>query len=645
MKNIFFFILLAFTGGTLFAQKDTITPYDNLTIDGVPAVTVQLMEELAPYGETRSAAFASWHPLKREMLISTRFGDTRQIHRVSMPGGARYQLTFFKEQATGASYEPTKGNYFLFNKDIGGNENFQIYRYDVETGKTTLLTDGKSRNTGKLWSNKGDRIVYFSNKRNGSDIDLYIMNPLDPASETMLLELKGGGWGALDWSPDDKSILMSEYISVNESNLWLVDVAAKTKTQLTPPQDSVKIAYGTGRFSADGTAIYFTSDKESEFQRLALMDLKTKSVKIITDKINWDVDELAMSPDRMKMIYMTNENGVSAMHLIDLKNLKEQSLPKLAVGLIGGVDWHANGQEIAFSYQTSQGPTDVYTIDVKKQKIERWTISETGGINVSGLPAPKLIEWKSFDGLKITGFMYEPPAKFAGKRPVVIEIHGGPEAQSQPGFMGRYNYLLNELGITLIFPNIRGSTGFGKTFMKLDNGFKREDSYKDINALFDWIAAQPGLDAGRIMVMGGSYGGHMSLAISTYYSDRIRCAMSYVGISNLVTFLENTSGYRRDLRRVEYGDERDEAMRAFMLKIAPTNNADKIKKPLYIVQGANDPRVPVSEAVQMVETLKKIKTPVWYLCAKDEGHGFAKKKNNDYYFATLVMFMKEHLLK
>lgn len=630
---------------SLSAQNENVTPGDNLVIDGVPTVPVSLMEELSAYSESRFASFSSWHPLRREMLISTRFGDTRQIHRLSMPGGLRYQLTFFREQATGASYEPTKGEYFLFNKDIGGNENFQIYRFDIATGKTTMLTDGKSRNTGKLWSNRGDRIAFFSNKRNGKDIDLYLMNPLEPSGAEMLLELQGGGWGALDWSPDDKTILISEYVSVNESNLWLVDVAAKTKTQLTPPQDTLKVAYGVGVFNASGTAVYLTSDKDSEFQRLMLMDLKTKSMKVLTDKTQWDIEDIDLSKDRAKMVYVTNENGVSVMHLLNLKNHKEEPLPKMAIGLLGGVRWHANGQEIAFSYQTASGPTDVYTIDLKKKKIERWTQSETGGINTSDLAAPKLIEWKSFDGLNISGFMYEPPAKFTGKRPVVIEIHGGPESQSRPGFLGRYNYFLNELGVVLIFPNIRGSTGFGKTFMKLDNGFLRENSYKDIETLFDWIAQQPGLDADRIMVMGGSYGGHMSLAISTYYSDRIKCAMSFVGMSNLVTFLENTSGYRQDLRRVEYGDERDEAMRAFLLKIAPMNNAEKIKKPLYIVQGANDPRVPVSEAVQMAETLKKIKTPVWYLCANDEGHGFAKKKNNDYYFATLVLFMKEHLLK
>ncbi|MCI0380528.1 MAG: prolyl oligopeptidase family serine peptidase, partial [Gemmataceae bacterium] len=222
---------------------------------------------------------------------------------------------------------------------------------------------------------------------------------------------------------------------------------------------------------------------------------------------------------------------------------------------------------------------------------------------------------------------------------------GGPESQFRPGFLARYNYLLNELGVALIFPNIRGSSGYGKTFLTLDNGFLREDSYKDIEALLDWIATRPDLDADRVLVTGGSYGGHMTLAVATYYPERMRCAIDVVGMSNLVSFLENTESYRRDLRRAEYGDERDPKMRKFMETIAPLNNAHKIKKPLFIVQGKNDPRVPLIESEQMVATLKKQGTPVWYLMAEDEGHGFAKKKNADFQFYASVMFVREFLLK
>lgn len=227
---------------------------------------------------------------------------------------------------------------------------------------------------------------------------------------------------------------------------------------------------------------------------------------------------------------------------------------------------------------------------------------------------------------------------------MLVLIHGGPEGQATPGFLGRASYYLAELGVAIIEPNVRGSLGYGKTFVKLDNGRLREDSVKDIGALFDWIAQQPGLDAGRVMVQGGSYGGYMVLAVSTLYPERIRGAIDIVGISNFVTFLQNTEDYRRDLRRVEYGDERDPEMRAFLESISPANRADRIRKPLLVVQGANDPRVPRSESEQMVATVRRHGVPVWYLLAMDEGHGFRKKGNADYLFFAQVEFVKRHLL-
>jgi dipeptidyl aminopeptidase/acylaminoacyl peptidase len=255
-----------------------------------------------------------------------------------------------------------------------------------------------------------------------------------------------------------------------------------------------------------------------------------------------------------------------------------------------------------------------------------------------------LIRWESFDGRMISGFLYRPPKQFTGKRPVIISIHGGPESQARPGFLGSWGYYLNELGIVMIEPNVRGSAGYGKTFLQLDNGFRREDSYKDIEALLDWVETQPDIDADRIMVMGGSYGGFMTLAVATNYADRIRCAVERVGISNLATFLENTKDYRRNLRRAEYGDERDPEMRAFMERIAPLNHADKITKPLFVIQGANDPRVPLSESDQIVGAAKKNQVPVWYLVAKDEGHGFRKKKNRDFQFYSTILFVEKFLL-
>jgi len=626
------------------AQEAVIAPAENLVLDSVPKIPASLAETAGRYASYRSASLADWHPTKREMLIATRFAETPQLHLVKTPGGTRQQLTFFADSVGTGRFHPNGGDYILFAKDIGGGEWYQLYRYDAATGDVTLLTDGKSRNLPGPWSSSGDQVAYMSTRRTGKDTDLWVMNPADPKTDHLLTQLAGGGWQPLDWSPDDKKILLEEELSINESYLWLVDTATGEKTELTPRNASEKVSYGEGRFNKDGKEIYVTTDKDSEFHRLAYLDLATKQTQYLTTNISWDVEAFDVTHDGKMIALRTNEEGVSVLHVLNTSTKTEVPLPKLPAGVMGAVRWHKNGHELGFSLNNARGPGDVYSLDVANGKLERWTTSETA-VKTDGFPQADLVRWKSFDGKMISGFLYKSPAKFTGKRPVLVVIHGGPEGQSQPTFLGRSNYLLNELGIALIYPNVRGSTGYGKTFSLLDNGFKREDTYKDINALFDWIATQPSLDSDRIAVSGGSYGGHMTLAVSTFYSDRIRCSVDIVGMSNLVTFLEHTEAYRRDLRRVEYGDEREPKMREFLEKIAPMNNIEKIKKPMFVIAGKNDPRVPVSESQQIADALKKQGTAVWLLIARDEGHGYRKKPNQDFQFYATVEFLQEYLLK
>ena len=645
MKRFFFVTLLFVFSLPALAQTDVILPADNLVVDGIPPIPKFIADAVGRYTEFRSASFLSWHPTKHEMLISTRFGDTPQIHSIKMPGGARTQLTFFPDRVGGARYNPKRDDYFIFSKDVGGGEWYQIYRYDNATGAITLLSDGgKSQNSLGVWSNGADRIAYNSTRRNGKDRDLWVMDPLDPKSDRLLAQFEGGGWGVADWSPDDRLLLVAEFLSINESYLWLIEVATGSKALLTPKGGKEQIAYSGAEFSADGKGIYLTTDMNSEFQRLAYFDLTTKKYEFLTDHIKWDVENFELSPDGKTIAFITNEDGVGILRLLDVASGKELPAPKLPTAVIGGLSWHPQLGSLAFTLSTAKSPSDVYSLDVKTGTVERWTHSETGGLNTENFPEAQLIKWKTFDGKMISGFLYRPPSRFTGKRPVIVSIHGGPESQARPGFLARSNYYLNEMGIVLIYPNIRGSSGYGKTFLKLDNGFKREDSYKDLAALLDWIKQQPDLDGDRILVTGGSYGGHATLAVATFYGDKMRCAVDVVGMSNLVTFLENTESYRRDLRRAEYGDERDPKMRAFLQKIAPLNHAEKIKKPLFVIQGKNDPRVPWTESEQIVSTLKKGNIPVWYLLANDEGHGFAKKKNQDYQFYATVMFIQKFLV-
>ncbi len=623
--------------------QDLIVPGENLVADGIPPLPRSLAERVGPYMEFRSATFQGWNPLRPEMLITTRFGDVPQLHRVAMAAGARTQLTFFGERVLGGLYRPKSAD-IVFLKDVGGGEWFQLYLRDDKTGKVTLLTDGKSRNTPGAFAKSGTWMAYQSTRRTGKNSDIWVMDPSDPKTDRLLLEGTGERWSALDWSPDEKTLLVGEFVSVNESRLWLVDVATGAKTLLSP-ETKEQVAWGSAYFSADGKSVFATTDQGSEYRRLVALEVATRKLDVLTPGLSWDVEALWLSDDGTKIAWTLNEAGAETLHALDLATRKEIPLPKLPYGTIGGVRWSPDGRRIGFTFTSAKSPADAYAIDTATGKLERWTESETGGLDASAFVEPEAISWKSFDGRTITGFLYRPPVSFAGPRPVVINIHGGPEGQYQPGFLGRNNFFLNELGIAVVYPNVRGSTGYGKSFVKLDNGVLREDSVKDIGALLDWIAAQPGLDKTRVMVMGGSYGGYMTLAAMTHYNDRLRCASEIVGISNFVTFLESTEAYRRDLRRVEYGDERDPKMREFLQRISPLTNASKITKPMFVVQGRNDPRVPWTEAEQMVKAIRANGGAVWFLMAKDEGHGFSKKRNVDFlYFATLK-FLEDHLVK
>lgn len=636
--------LVTFQFSTPLARAaENLTPPDSLAIENIPPIPASIAQSVGRYTEFRAAAFRSWHPTRTEMLIRTRFADTMQIHLVKMPLGARSQLTFFPDSVASASFQPTTGDYFLFTKDTGGNESAQIYKYDLNSGDIKMLTDGKSRNAPGLWSHKGDKIIYTSTRRNRKDSDFYFMSPSD-GKDKLLSQSDSPGWGALAWSRDDSQILLQKYISANESHLYLMNASTGERKLLTPDSKE-KVAWSGGEFSKDNKGIYTTTDQGSEFTRLVYIDLASKKVTDITQAPKWDVESFALSDNGKLLAYVTNEDGIGVLHILDLAVNSELALPKIPAGQVTGLDWHKNNTNLAITLSSARAPSDVYAIDLSAGKLDRWTESETAGLNTSKFAEPQLIHWKSFDGREISGFLYTPDAgKFPGKRPVIINIHGGPESQFRPAFLGAYNYYLNVLGVAVIFPNVRGSAGYGKTYLTLDNGKLREDSVKDIGALLDWTKTKKELDEGKIMITGGSYGGYMTLACSVHFVDRIRCSVDVVGISNFVTFLEHTEPYRQDLRRAEYGDERDPKMRELLTKISPLTSVSKITKPIFIVQGANDPRVPRAEADQMVEALKKQNTPVWYLLGKDEGHGFAKKKNYEYQFYSTVAFVKQYLL-
>ena len=606
--------------------------------DGVPAVPMALVEATRPYMEFRTAAFVDWDPNTKAMLVSTRFGNVAQLHTVAAPGMARRQISF-EAEPLGGVYMPNDGT-LVVRKDVGGNEFWQLYT--LKDGRLTLLTDGKSRNAINAVAADGKLLGYSSTRRNGADSDLYVIDPRDPASNKLVLQVKGGGWGIADFAPGNATAVVGNYQSVQKSDLYLLDLAT---SKLTPIGDHKKtIAYGGAKYAPDG-ALWVTSDEGSDFQRLGTLDPKTGKFTPRAPEKKWDVESFDIAPDGSFIAYVVNEAGISKLRLLDPKTGQSREVTGLPVGGIGGIDIAPWG-EIGLTVSSAKVPTDAFSVDPRTLAVKRWTESETGGLDPARNVEPELVEVKSFDGEMVSGFLYRPdPAKFPGKRPLIVNIHGGPEGQSTPGFRGRTNYLLNEQGIAVFYPNVRGSTGYGKRFVSLDNGpFLRENSVKDIGAFLDRLQSDPTIDAGRMAVQGGSYGGYMCYASAIRYGDRFKAADCIVAISNFVTFLENTQSYRRDLRRVEYGDERDPKQRAKLLEISPLTSVDKLSIPLLVVTGGNDPRVPKSEADQMVAAVRAKGRTAWHLVGMNEGHGFGKKENQDYQFWTELQFWQQNLL-
>lgn len=637
-------ILATVAAGSLWAEVSRVER-GSLVLEGIPEIPREISDRFQQYQNTRSARLQGWHPSGEGVLISTRFGETRQIHWVKNPGGARHQLTFFDEPISDVAVVPDPSRHsIVIGKDIGGSEFYQLYLFDLETSTSRLLTDGKSRNGSASIANRGDRMAFFTTQRNGQDWDIHVIDLNQPGPSRPLLE-KGGFWVAGEWSPDDRHLIVARVVSANEAYPYILDIESGELISIHEGDDTV--AYSAVIWSHDGRGIYFASDQGTEVMQLRYFDLESRQREMLSGHIPWDIGQIATSPDGKWLAFTYNDNGIERFELWEAATRKRIDIPAFPVGQTLGLKISPDSKRLGLSLNTPQTPGDTYILELESRKLVRWTFSEVGGLDTDQFVVPELVHYETFDEVdgkprQIPAFYYK-PRHSKGPWPVLIDIHGGPEGQYRPFFDSETQFLIRELGIAVLAPNVRGSSGYGKSYLKLDNGYLREDSVKDIGKLFDWIEARPELDGERIAVMGGSYGGYMVLAAMTHFNDRLRGAIDIVGISNFVTFLENTEDYRRDLRRVEYGDERDPKMRAFLEKISPTTNAHKIKKPLLIVQGLNDPRVPVSEAEQILDVVRKNGGEPWYLLAKDEGHGFRKKSNRDYYNNAVALFLAKIL--
>ncbi|MGD2090832.1 MAG: prolyl oligopeptidase family serine peptidase [Candidatus Aminicenantes bacterium] len=651
----FILVLMALPGTMLRAAEEKASEEayvkvpETIVTENIPPIPVEIKEKMKQYREMRSASFVDWDPRGKGMLVRTRTGNTIQLCWLEKPMGQLKQLTDFKEPVTRGYFSPDpEREYFLFAKDVGGGENYQFFKYDLKTGKSVMITDGKSRHQAIVFNHKGDRFAYANNSRTGMLFDVYVMDPDKPTEAKLVYQAgKPAYYIPAAWLHDHRHLLVIEYMSANKAGTLLVDTVSGKFENLTPESDK-NFTFFLASASNDDKYLYGSSDQEGEFNQLIRYERATKKIEVITRDIPWDIDEAVTPRDMKRAVFQVNEDGISRLYLLDPDTLKYKAITSIPEGIINGIAFDPAGKKLLFNISNARMYNDAFHLDLETMKLVRWTESDTAGLDLSTFPTPHLIHYPTFDKVEgktrmIPAFYYRPTRKATQPFPVLLYIHGGPEGQDKPGFQGTYNYFINELGMAVICPNVRGSAGYGKSYLMLDNAEKREDSVKDIGALLDWIATRPELDKNRVAVYGGSYGGYMVLASMVHYSDRLACGVDIVGISNFVTFLKNTSDYRRDLRRSEYGDERK--IGEFLNKISPLTNAHKIKKPLLVIQGKNDPRVPLSEAEQIVATVKKNNVPVWYLMATNEGHGFRKKYNSDYMYYAVVRFLQEYLLK
>ncbi|TAJ72361.1 MAG: S9 family peptidase [Phenylobacterium sp.] len=613
----------------------------NIVYEGAPATPAALQAAIAPYYNARVAGFDDWLP-DGSMLIVTRFGDTSQIHRVAAPGAARTQLTFFSEPISQAHVRPGTSTY-LYPRDVGGAEYYQGYIRDL-VGNETQLTAPGTRNQNFVFSKDGKLVAWSQVTPGDANYDVMLADPSNPASRRKVLD----GTGAIavrDISADGRTILVARNNAQTWVELFTLDVASGKLTPVGPTDR--KIGYAGGVFVDGSKGVLTLSDDGAEMTRPVVVDVASGAVRDLEPGAKWGTEDFDVTFDGKTLAQFVNEEGYSKIVLRDVASGKVLPGPKLPPGVLGTAKFSPDGRKLGFGLSTSTS-MDVWSYDLKTAELTRWTQSELGGLDPTKLVEPTLFRYPTFDGRQIPAFIYRPPQSAratakGGKLPVVIQIHGGPEGQELPAFNPRRQSWVNELGAAVIIPNVRGSTGYGKTYMGLDNAEKREDSVKDIGALLDWVAKQPDLDASRVAVVGQSYGGYMVLAVAGHYNDRVAGIIDLYGISDWVTFLQNTEGYRRDLRRAEYGDERDPKMKAVFDRIAPIRMSERMKKPMMVFQGANDPRVPRTESEQMVAKLRAQGTEVWYVLAKDEGHGIYKKANQEAVRATEVVFLKKVL--
>jgi dipeptidyl aminopeptidase/acylaminoacyl peptidase len=611
----------------------------NLHSLGVPEIPPALAARLEQYQNARSAALFDVSPDGEAILIGTRFASTVQLHLVTRPLGAREQLTFGREPVRDARFAPGDPRTLYYLQDVGGGEAYQLYRLDRRTGRAELLTDGESRHDALRVSPDGRRLAWAGTGRNGRDTDVYVADAARPKEPRRVTEAAGTVY-PLDFSPDGARLLVVRFRSIADADLLLVDVATGEARPLLAGKGSLRDA----AFSGDGKAAWVVTDRFGDLNALHRVALDGRGAPLAAAPgVKGDVERVAVARDG-RVAFAVNADGASRVHLLDPRTGRATAVASLPRGVAGELRFPpARSDRLAVAISPATSPLDVHVLDLRSGKAERWTRSEVGGLDPATFVEPELVRYPSTGGVEVPAFLYRKAG--AGRRPVVVIWHGGPEAQSRPSFSPFVQFLATELGLAVLAPNVRGSDGYGKRYLAMDDGVRREEALGDIGATFDFVATRDDLDPSRLAVYGGSYGGYMVLASLAFFGERVKAGVDVVGISSIPTFLRSTAEYRRDLRRAEYGDERAPEVRAVQERISPLNHVERLRAPLFVIQGKNDPRVPQSEAEQIVKAVREKGKEVWYLLALDEGHGFAKKESRDTMTAAVVLFLERQLLR
>ena len=614
-KFTFALFLLALLGAVVSAQNRTIQQYLNI----------------------RSASSPEFVNEGKRLMYLTNVSGTSQIWMIDLPNGKPKQITNYEDNVGFIEASPADDG-VIFGKSRGGDENTQFFWMKTDgTGIRQLTDDPKVRHNFGGFSRDGKRIYYASNKRDRNWFDIYAMD-LATGKEEMIYRHDGANSVAAVSDDGSKIIVSRSSVRFSlDNDLYLVDAKTGKETHLTPHEEAT--LYSDVHFLPGGDSIILGTNQGGEFITLSRMNLATKKIEPV-EKMDWDLDSTEMSDDGKTFAYTINAEGSSKLFVaLAATPDKEVSYELPAKGIVGGLDFAKGGSRLAFSFVSPKHNADVWIYDLGTRKFTQVTKSDRAGIAQESFVEPQLIKYETFDGREIPAWFYK-PNNAKGKLPVIISVHGGPEAQERAGFNPLYQYYLSR-GYAVLAPNVRGSTGYGKSYSHLDNAQKREDSVKDLAAAVQWLKTYGGADPKRIAVMGGSYGGYMTMAAITLYPDLFAAAVNTVGIVNWETFLKNTSGYRRRQREVEYGflDKDLE----FLKSASPIYKVDKIKTPLFVIHGRNDPRVPYTEAEQIVESLKKRGAVVEYKLYTDEGHGISKLKNRLELYPLVADFLDKYM--